>query len=105
MSDKIKIIAAACVIADANGITLASNVGFDSATRDAVGAYTLKTKHKHGKAKFVVGLTRSGTAAGSMQAVIPGALDEKVDTIQLSNIENGVAADTAFFISVMHVDD
>jgi hypothetical protein len=102
MSDKIEMIAAAQINADASGIAFKSNVGFKTATRSSAGVYDLALDDKHDAHKLVINVTANNLAGNDIQASPVGTGDTR--NIAITNFASGdAAADSPFFITVWRV--
>ena len=102
MSDKIELIAAAQIYADAGGISFKSNSGFKTAMRSGPGVYELALDDKHDAHKLVINVTANNLAGNDIQASPVGTGDTR--NIAITNFSSGdAAADSPFFITVWHV--
>jgi hypothetical protein len=106
MSDKVELIAAAQVNAFGGptpGINFNSNFGFKTASRNSAGLYELDLDDKHDGKKLVVQATLCATTDGEI-VVSPGSTGD-TRRLQVGIFAGGVAADAAFFITVLRVRD
>jgi len=101
MSDKVELIAAAQVNADAGGIAFKSNFGFKTAAKNAAGVYELNLDDKHDGHKLVINVTPNNLAENAIQASPASSGDTRV--INVTNFVSGTGADTPFFITVYRV--
>lgn len=101
MSDKVELIAAAQVNADAGGISFKCNVGFKTAAKNSAGVYELTLNDKHDGHKLVINVTPNNLADNQIQAS-PASLGD-TRTINLTNFVSGSPSDTPFFITVWRV--
>jgi hypothetical protein len=101
MSDKVELVAAAQIAVDSTGISFRSNHKFKTASRSSPGVYELELDDKHDGRKLVVQVTPDNLLANQIQAAPVSLGDTR--SIQLTNFQAGVAADTSFFITVYRI--
>ena len=101
MSDKIELVAAAQINADAGGISFKANQGFKTATRSSAGVYQVNLDDKHDGHKLVILVTPNNLAENTIQASPASSGD--THSINITNFSSDAAADTPFFILVYRV--
>jgi len=102
MSDKVELVAAAQVNADAGGISFKSNYKFKTAAKNGTGAYELTLDDKHDGHKLVIQLTANNLTGSEIQGS-PGSSGD-TRTINITNFNlAGDPADTPFYILVYRI--
>jgi len=100
MSDKIELVAAAQINADAGGISFRSNHGFNTASRGGAGSYVLHLDDKHDGHKLAIQVTANNTTSNQMQAAV---VTGDTRSITVTNFSGDALADTPFYILVYRI--
>lgn len=102
MSDKIELVAAAQINADAGGISFRANKGFNTASRGSAGSYVLHLDDKHDGHKLVIQVTANNVAGMVMQAAVVTGDTRSIGVTCFASAD-GTASDTPFYILVYRV--